>query len=130
VTETRIEVREYEIDSQGVVNHATILSYLEHARSQYLIARKIDYFELVKQGILLQVSRAQVRYRVPLRSGDVAVISTVGGREGAQAVFQQIIKRGSDGKTCVQAEIEIVCVIDGKPTRGEFFDTIPHDELH
>ena len=36
--ETRMEVRDYECDIQGIVNNANYLHYLEHTRHRFLFA--------------------------------------------------------------------------------------------
>ncbi len=67
-------VRDYECDLQGVVNNGVYMNYLEHARHQYLLAQGIDFAALAASGINLVVVRAELDYRLPLRSGDRFVV--------------------------------------------------------
>jgi acyl-CoA thioester hydrolase len=125
--EVRFAVREYEIDSQGVVNHAIYVNYLEHARSFYLRAHGFEYAELVEQGLHLMVAHMSFDFREPLRSGDEALIRLTAERVGAKLHFHQQILRGADDKVCVTATTHIVCVQSGRVTRGEFFDHLVKD---
>lgn len=64
------QVRDYECDLQGHVNHAVYLHYLEHCRHQYLKEYGLDFAELVQRGINLVVIKAEIDYKRSLRSGD------------------------------------------------------------
>ena len=64
------EVRDYECDIQGIVNNAVYLNYLEHTRHAYLKSVGLDFAKLHEQGYDLVVSRCEVDYLAPLRSGD------------------------------------------------------------
>jgi len=71
-----LKVRDYECDLQGVVNNAVYQNYLEHARHEFLLARGIDFAALAAAGINLVVVRAELDYKLPLRSGDRFRITT------------------------------------------------------
>ena len=64
------QVRDYECDMQGHVNHAVYLNYLEHCRHEFIKTLGLDFSELVRRGISLVVIRAEVDYKYSLRSGD------------------------------------------------------------
>ena len=122
--EVRFDVREYEIDSQGVVNHSVYVNYLEHARSFFLKARGFEYAKLVERGLHLMVADMSLDFKAPLRAGDQIVVRVQATRRGAQLHFHQEILRGSDNKVCVIADTHIVAVENGRLTRGEFFDAL------
>lgn len=122
--EVRFDIREYEIDSQGVVNNAVYLNFLEESRNLFLREHGFSYFALVQQGVHLMVSDVDLRFKVSLRSGDQALIRTTGKRAGAKYIFEQQIYRGVDNKLCASAVTSIICVIDGKVTRGAFLDRL------
>ena len=63
-------VRDYECDLQGIVNNSVYQNYLEHARHQFLKTVGLDFSLLFQQGITLVVTRAELDYRWPLKSGD------------------------------------------------------------
>lgn len=125
--EVRFAVREYEIDSQGVVNHAIYVNYLEHARSFFLRAHGFEYGRLVEQGLHLMVAHMSFDFREPLRSGDEVLVCLTAERVGAKLHFHQQIVRGADEKVCVTAATHIVCVQGGRVTRGDFFDHLVKD---
>ncbi len=68
------DVRDYECDLQGVVNNATYLHYLEHARHALLHGLGLDFADLSRRGINLVVTRIEIDYLAPLRSGDAFVV--------------------------------------------------------
>jgi len=65
-----LEVRDYECDLQGIVNNARYQHYLEHARHKFLRGEGVDFAEVTAQGIFLIVTRIEIDYKHPLRSGD------------------------------------------------------------
>ena len=65
-----LQVRDYEVDMEGIVNNAVYLNYLEHARHQFLKSVGIDFAELIRRGMHPVVVRAEVDYKLALRSGD------------------------------------------------------------
>jgi acyl-CoA thioester hydrolase len=68
--ELELEVRDYECDLQGVVNNAVYQNYLEHARHQYLRGLGLDFAGLHERGYDLVLTRCEIDYKRPLRSGD------------------------------------------------------------
>ncbi len=65
-----LAVRDYECDLQGVVNNAVYQNYLEHARHQYLQSLGLSFARFHQQGHDLVLTRAEIDYKAPLRSGD------------------------------------------------------------
>ncbi len=64
------QVRDYEVDMQGIVNNAVYQNYLEHARHEFLKSIDLDFARFAREGINLVVVRTELDYRHPLRSGD------------------------------------------------------------
>jgi acyl-CoA thioester hydrolase len=48
------QVRDYELDMQGIVNNGVYFNYLEHARHEYLLAKGVDFAALTRDGIHLR----------------------------------------------------------------------------
>lgn len=120
---TPFKVRDSECDAQGVVNNATYLVYLEHARHEFLEAVGERFSDLVARNIFLMVSHMEIDYLRPLSGGELFDVHSTVRREKAKAVFdQQIIRRGDDA-VCLKARVDIICKIDGKLTRGDYFDS-------
>lgn len=65
--ETQIRVRYAETDQMGVVYHANVLVYFEVARTEFLRAIGPPYRDLERQGVLLGVVEAALRYVQPIR---------------------------------------------------------------
>ncbi len=99
-------VRDYECDSQGIVNNAIYQNYLEHARHEYLKSRGLDFARLTASNINVMVIRAELDYKKSLRSGDAFVVSVLCQQESRlKIVFdQQIILQNSD-QLILQARI-------------------------
>ena len=70
------DVRDYELDMQGVVNNSVYQNYLEHARHLFLRDSGIDFSEFTKKGIILTVIRVEMDYKYPLVGGDKFWIGT------------------------------------------------------
>ena len=58
-----IAVRDYELDSEGIVNNANYLHYLEHTRHAFVKREGIPFGSLTRAG-LIQIGRASCRERV------------------------------------------------------------------
>lgn len=120
------EVRDYECDLQGVVNNAIYQHYLEHARHVFLLSKGIDFVKFHEEGTDLIVSRVEIDYKYPLRSGDKFVVRINIAREGnVRLVFIQDIYRVPDQKLIARAKITGVATREGKPVRpGNIFDLL------
>ena len=70
IYETRMDVRDYECDIEGIVNNANYLHYTEHTRHRFLRSLGVSFSELHKKGIDAVVARMQLTYKVPLRCDD------------------------------------------------------------
>ncbi|MFZ4456072.1 MAG: acyl-CoA thioesterase [Bacteroidales bacterium] len=124
IYELTMKVRDYECDSQGIVNNAVYQNYLEHTRHEFLAANGVDFIDLHNKGIDPVVARIDIQYKNPLRGSDEFVCKLAVKKEGIKYVFLQDIFRLSDGAISVKSKVETVCLVDGRLSRGEFFDTI------
>ena len=57
VFETRMEVRDYECDIEGIVNNANYLHYTEHTRHLFLKACGLSFAEMHEKGVDAVVAR-------------------------------------------------------------------------
>ncbi|MDR3137538.1 MAG: acyl-CoA thioesterase [Tannerellaceae bacterium] len=128
-----MQVRDYECDLQGVVNNANYLHYLEHTRHRYLLSLGESFARLHDEGIDLFVSCVNICYRQPLRSGDRFVSGLTPRREGPKLIFEQTIYRlrGDEHEyepelrdKSVYATVECVAVVNGRLSRGDYFDRL------
>ena len=61
-------------DQMGVVNNVHYLRFFEVGRAEWIRARGQTYRELERDGLMLPVVEAHVRYRAPARYDDVLAI--------------------------------------------------------
>ena len=66
-----LKVRDYELDSEGIVNNANYLHYLEHTRHEFCDMAGFSFKRMQESGIIPVLNRIEVDYKIPLRSGDV-----------------------------------------------------------
>ena len=69
-------VRYPETDQMGVVYHANYLHWCDIGRTEYLRARGATYADLERNGMLLAVSEASLRYHASARYDQVVRIET------------------------------------------------------
>lgn len=113
-----IKVRDYEIDSQGIVNNANYLHYLEHTRHEFCESRGFTFRAMQEQGIDPVVSKIEIEYHTPLRLGETMTSSLWIERRGPRFIFHQDIFAPS-GALAVSALVTIVSLENGRISRGD-----------
>jgi len=115
-----IAVRDYELDSEGIVNNAIYLHYLEHTRHAFVKQEGIPFGSLTSDGLIPVVRRMEIDYHTPLRTGDVMLSRLWIERKGARFIFYQDIFKKEDGTPVVSAVVTIVCMEkDGRINSGD-----------
>ena len=122
VYETRMEVRDYECDIEGIVNNANYLHYLEHTRHRFLRQAGLSFAEMHQRGVDAVVARMDLRYKSPLRCDDNLISRLWIEKQGIRYVFHQDIFRESDEALCLKATVELVCLVNGKLANSEEYD--------
>lgn len=130
VFETRMEVRDYECDIQGIVNNANYLHYTEHTRHLFLKDCGLSFSELHDKGIDAVVARMSLQYKVPLRCDDEFISRLSLSKEGIRYIFHQDLFRAADEKLCFRAKVELVCLINGKLGDSSEYDEAFARYLH
>ena len=115
----RIEVRDYEIDAEGIVNNANYLHYLEHTRHEFCNKVGFSFVQMCEKGITPVLSRVEIDYMTPLRSGDVMVSCLNIKRKGPRFIFYQDVFRESDESPVVKAVVTVVSLKNEKLSRGD-----------
>jgi len=127
--EIEMKVRDYECDSQGVVNNANYLHYMENARHEFMCSLGITFKESHLMRIDPIVVRANLHYKTSLTGGDAFISRLTVDRKGAKMFFNQTIYRKIDNVLCCSGMIEVAILLNGKPSRGDFFDDKMKDYL-
>lgn len=119
-----MKVRDYECDTQGVVNNANYLHYMEHTRHEFLENLGVSFLELQQQKVDPMVSRVDIQYKSSLTGGDHFISCLNTKREGVKLIFSQAIYRKKDNQLCIKAQVEVVVLQNGKLSRGDYFDDL------
>lgn len=114
------EVRDSELDLQGIVNNSNYFIFMAHARHKHLKALGIDFAKTHEEGHDLVLAEATIKYKTPLKSGDeYAVTSKIVPQGKIRAIMEQEVIRKSDKKVCAIG-IFTVTSISTKTLRPEF----------
>jgi YbgC/YbaW family acyl-CoA thioester hydrolase len=110
-----IEVRGYELDSFGHVNHAMYVSYLEHARWKALEEEGIRLAEFEAWKRWPVIAQIEVSYLKPTYLGDqLTVVTEVAAAGRTSFIAEQTIMRGND--VVLKGKVRIVIVNEnGRP---------------
>jgi acyl-CoA thioester hydrolase len=118
-----LRVRYAETDQMGVVYHANYLVWCEIGRTDFIRGAGRSYADLERDGVLLAVSDASLRFRASARYDDpihvFTSLSSVGSRGMA---FAYRIVRADSGTALVSATTSLVCI-----TRDGRITTLPRD---
>ncbi len=113
-----MEVRDYEIDYQGIVNNANYLHYMEHTRHEFCRRAGLTFGEMHRHGIDPVLAKLEIEYRHPLHIGDSFVSCLNISRRGPKFCFHQDIYL-KDGTPVIKALATIACIENGCLTRGD-----------
>lgn len=113
-----MEVRDYELDCEQIVNNANYLHYMEHTRHRFCKDAGLSFIEMHNRGIDAVVRKIEVEYKTSLRGGDTFISGLRLERKGARFIFYQDIIR-SDGEICAEGVVTVVVLVDGKLSRGD-----------
>jgi len=122
IFETRMEVRDYECDIEGIVNNANYLHYTEHTRHLFLQSLGLSFSKMHEKGVDAVVARMNLQFKAPLRCDDVFVSRLALEKKGLRYIFHQDIYRASDGVMCLKSDVDIVCLINGKLGNSDDYD--------
>lgn len=122
IFETRMQVRDYECDIEGIVNNANYLHYAEHTRHLFLKECGLSFAEMHRRGIDAVVARMNLQFKTPLQCDDEFISRLNLTKEGIKYVFHQDIYRASDNKLCFKGVIDLVCIVNGKLANSTEYD--------
>jgi acyl-CoA thioester hydrolase len=111
-------VRDYELDTQGVVNNSTYQNYLEHARHQFLKHIGLNFNQLHEDGTDAIVHKVELEYKSALRGDETFVVRTTARQKGnVRFVFSQNIYRLPDHELVLKGRVTTAFMSDGKAIR-------------
>lgn len=107
-----MEVRDNELDAQGIVNNANYMIYLSHARHKHVHSIGVNFDEFSKNNQKLVVLSCNMKFKNSLVANDSFVVtSSIGQTEYPyQWAYNQDIKRLSDGKLIMKASFNSTCI--------------------
>lgn len=94
---TTIDVRFYELDPYGHVNHGVYLNYFEVARAEMLQDIGFGLPALLERGVHVIVVEVAVKFRAPARAGDRLTVHTMPTEiRAASSRWHQRMLRGEE----------------------------------
>ncbi|MDE5988419.1 MAG: acyl-CoA thioesterase [Duncaniella sp.] len=119
IYELTIKVRDYEVDSQGIVNNANYLHYLEITRHDFCEHAGTSFREMQQHGLDPVVRKIEIEYLSSLTLGETMISRLSMARHGARFVFTQDIYNAETGAHVVHAIVTVVCLENGRLSRGD-----------
>jgi acyl-CoA thioester hydrolase len=117
-TVSELRVRYAETDQMGVVYHANYLVWCEIGRTDFIRRAGRSYADLERDGVLLAVSDASLRFHASARYDDPIRVFTSLTAVGSRGMsFGYRIVRADTDTTLVSATTALVCINrDGRLT--------------
>ena len=126
--EHSIHVFPTDCDMLGHVNHATMITFLEHARWA-LLEPHVTVHDWFRLGVFSVVRHVDIGYQAQARPGDDLVVQSGMASVGTTSfAVRQRVRRRSDGSTVAEATITFVCVDrqgEKVPVPAEWRDWFP-----
>lgn len=116
--EMPLQVRDYEVDAEGIVNNAEYLHYMEHTRHEFCKQAGYSFRRMQEEGLSPVVTKIEIEYKRSLGLGDDMQSCLNISRRGPLYIFQQDIYT-PDGEAVTKARVSIACLKDGRLTRGD-----------
>lgn len=113
-----MEVRDYELDCEQIVNNANYQHYMEHTRHKFCRDAGLSFNEMHEHGIDVVVRKVEIEYKNSLRGGDSFMSCLRLERKGARFIFHQDIYK-SNGDISAEGVVTVVVLKNGKLTRGD-----------
>ncbi len=112
------QVRDNEIDIQGVVNHANYSIYFAHARHQFLHSIGIDFAEMAKEKLNLFLIESTIYFKKPLKPNQLFYVTCEMAPLGRiKFCFKQEIRLVDQDQLCASAENIGVCIDENRQNK-------------
>ena len=118
-----MDVRDNELDAQGIVNNANYMIYLSHARHKHGEKLNINHSEFAKRGLKLIVTSCTMKFKNSLIANDAFVVTSriTEGELPFHWAHKQDIKRVSDGKVIIKAVFNATCINENPDAKENLF---------
>lgn len=111
------EVRDSELDAQGVVNNANYFTYMEHARHKIAKSIGLNFVEMAKNNQNIFLISSKIDFKYPLKSGEKFYVETTVALEGlVKFAFNQIVKKQDSTIAAIGFNI-CVCIDENNKNR-------------
>ena len=122
------EVRDNEIDIQGIVNNTNYMVYLGHARHKYIRSVGIDFNDYAARGYNFVLLDCSMQFKHSLKPDDVFYVTCrlVPTSSAIRFAFEQEIRLKESDKLILTAHLTATC-INTQPQPGEKKIFIPQD---
>lgn len=119
------EVRDNEIDIQGVVNNSNYYVYLAHARHKYAKEIGISFSKMAEEKQFLFLIESRIEFKKALRSEDKFYVTCKLVPEGTNKfAFEQEIRKLDDGLLIAKAYNICVCIDGNNRNRPYLPDSV------
>jgi acyl-CoA thioester hydrolase len=124
-----MDVRDSELDAQGIVNNSNYFRYMEHARHKYLQTIGPSFAALAQQNQLLVLLETQIQFKQSLRSNDLFYVTcTLEPESRVRFACVQHIYRLPDRQLMCSARNIITC-LDGNKKNRPYLPTFIEKQL-
>lgn len=113
-----MEVRDYELDCEQIVNNANYLHYMEHTRHKFCADAGLSFNKMHENGIDAVVRKVEIEYLSSLHGGESFLSCIHLERKGPRFIFHQDILK-PNGDIVTEAVVTVVILKDGKLSRGD-----------
>lgn len=114
---TEFEVRDSELDAQGVVNNAYYFIYMAHARHKFIDEIGINFVAMANAGQNLFLISSKIDFKQPLKSSDKFTVESKLVSEGKiKFAFEQNIIKNDNTLIAVGYNV-CVCIDENNRRR-------------
>jgi acyl-CoA thioester hydrolase len=113
IFKTHFEVRDNEIDAQGVVNNANYSIYYAHARHKYLHELGVSFAQMAEENQNLFLISSSIEFKKPLRAEDKFYVTCklVPHESSLRFVFEQEIRKPDE--TLISRALNVGVCLNG-----------------
>ena len=111
-----MEVRDNELDAQGIVNNANYMIYLSHARHKHGEKLGINHTDFTQKNMNLVITSCNIKFKNSLKANDQFIVTSkiTSGELPFHWSHVQEIKTAKDGKVILKAIFNATCIDNNK----------------